>query len=109
MRTRYAGRRIAVAGGGHSALTALVAFADLAEAEPGTHVVWLLHRGQVGDTFGGGETDQLPARGALGIRAAAAVTAGHISTVTGFRTAAVEADGGMGPNGRQQPPLGPCR
>ncbi|WP_312858019.1 FAD-dependent oxidoreductase [Pseudonocardia pini] len=90
VRARYAGRRIAVAGSGHSALTALVAFAELAEAEPGTHVVWLLRRGQVGDTFGGGETDQLPARGALGIRAAAAVEAGRISTVTGFRTAAVE-------------------
>jgi len=96
VRARYAGRRIAVAGSGHSALTALVAFAELAEAEPGTHVVWLLRRGQVGDTFGGGETDQLPARGALGTRAAAAVEAGHISAVTGFRTAAVEeADGGV--------------
>jgi len=96
VRARYEGRRIAVAGSGHSALTALVAFAELAEAEPGTHVVWLLRRGQVGDTFGGGETDQLPARGALGTRAAAAVEAGHISAVTGFRTAAVEeADGGV--------------
>jgi len=90
VRARYAGRRVAVAGSGHSALTALVAFADLARDEPGTHVDWLLRRGQVGDTFGGGDADQLPARGALGLRAAAAVEAGHISTVTGFRTAAVE-------------------
>jgi cation diffusion facilitator CzcD-associated flavoprotein CzcO len=35
---RYAGRRIAVAGSGHSALTALVAFAQLAEQAPGTRV-----------------------------------------------------------------------
>ncbi len=90
VRARYAGKRIAVAGSGHSALTALVAFADLARDEPGAHVDWLLRRGQVGDTFGGGESDQLPARGALGLRAAAAVEAGHISTVTGFRTVAVE-------------------
>jgi thioredoxin reductase len=90
VRARYAGKRIAVAGSGHSALTALVAFADLARDEPGTHVDWLLRRGQVGDTFGGGEADQLPARGALGLRASAAVEAGHISTVTGFRTVAVE-------------------
>ena len=90
VRACYAGKRIAVAGSGHSALTALVAFAELAEAEPGTHVDWLLRRGQVGDTFGGGDADQLPARGALGQRAAAAVEAGHITTVTGFRTAAVE-------------------
>jgi thioredoxin reductase len=90
VRARYAGKRVAVAGSGHSALTALVAFAELAETAPGTHVDWLLRRGQVGDTFGGGEADQLPARGALGRRAAAAVEAGHVSTVTGFRTTAVE-------------------
>lgn len=93
VRSRYAGRRIAVAGSGHSALTALVAFAELASAEPGTHVEWLLRRGQVGDTFGGGDADQLPARGALGRRAAAAVAAGHVTTVTGFRTTAVERAG----------------
>ncbi len=88
-RARYAGRRVAVVGSGHSALTALVAFAELAAAEPGTRVDWLLRRGEVGDTFGGGDADQLPARGALGQRAARAVADGRISTVTGFRTAAV--------------------
>jgi cation diffusion facilitator CzcD-associated flavoprotein CzcO len=93
IRARYAGKRVAVAGSGHSALTALVAFAELAEQVPGTHVVWLLRRGQIGDTFGGGDADELPARGALGHRAAAAVEAGHISTVTGFRTAAVDQEG----------------
>jgi thioredoxin reductase len=91
-RARYAGKRIAVAGSGHSALTALVAFAELAHGVPGTRVVWLLRRGEIGNTFGGGDADQLPARGALGQRAARAVAAGHIRTVTGFRTAAVERD-----------------
>ncbi|WP_285639628.1 FAD-dependent oxidoreductase [Lentzea sp. NBRC 102530] len=89
-RARYAGKRIAVAGSGHSALTALVVLADLAEEEPGTEVVWLLRRGAVGNAFGGGEADQLPARGALGLRAKKAAEAGHITTATGFRTAAVE-------------------
>ena len=88
-RARYAGKRIAVAGSGHSALTALVALADLAEQEPETKIVWLLRRGAVGNVFGGGEADQLPARGALGLRAKRAAEAGHIETVTGFRTAAV--------------------
>lgn len=89
-RARYAGKRIAVAGSGHSALTALVALANLAEQEPGTKVVWLLRRGAIGNAFGGGEADQLPARGALGLRAGKAVEAGHVETVTGFRTASVE-------------------
>jgi thioredoxin reductase len=91
-RARYAGRRTAVAGSGHSALTALVAFAELAEEAPGTQVEWLLRRGEIGTAFGGGDADQLPARGALGRRAAEAVAAGHVRTVTGFRTAAVERD-----------------
>lgn len=90
---RYAGKRIAVAGSGHSALTALVALTNLAERHPGTHVTWLLRRGAVGNVFGGGEADQLPARGALGLKARAAVKAGHVDVVTGFRTAAVERDG----------------
>ncbi|ONI84749.1 flavoprotein [Saccharothrix sp. ALI-22-I] len=90
---RYAGKRIAVAGSGHSALTALVTLADLAERHPGTHVTWLLRRGTVGAVFGGGEADQLPARGALGLKAQAAAKAGHVEVVTGFRTAAVERDG----------------
>ncbi|MEU7481947.1 FAD-dependent oxidoreductase [Lentzea sp. NPDC042327] len=86
-RDRYAGKRIAVAGSGHSALTALVA---LAEPELGATIVWLLRRGSVGTTFGGGEADQLPARGALGLKAQKAVDAGRVEIVTGFRTAAVE-------------------
>jgi thioredoxin reductase len=89
VRARYAGRRIAVAGSGHSALTALVAFAELAEQHPGTQVEWLLRRGEVGNTFGGGDADQLPARGALGQRAARAAAEGYIRTMTGFRTASV--------------------
>ncbi|ROP37233.1 pyridine nucleotide-disulfide oxidoreductase [Saccharothrix texasensis] len=90
---RYAGKRIAVAGSGHSALTALVALTDLADKHPGTHVTWLLRRGAVGNVFGGGESDQLPARGALGLKAKAAAKVGHVEVVTGFRTSEVERDG----------------
>lgn len=89
---RYADRHVVVAGAGHSALTALVAFAGLAERHPSTRITWLLRRGAVGTAFGGGDADQLPARGALGLRAKAAVEAGHIEVVTGFRTEAVERD-----------------
>lgn len=91
--TRHAGRTTAVVGAGHSALTALVTLAALADREPGTSAVWVLRRGAVGDAFGGGDADGLPARGALGERARAAVAAGHVRLVTGFRTAAVERDG----------------
>lgn len=88
-RDRYAGRTTAVVGRGHSALTALVALAELADQGPETRVVWVLRRGEVGDAFGGGAADQLAARGALGQRAMAAVHGGHITVVTGFRTAEI--------------------
>ncbi|MET9830914.1 FAD-dependent oxidoreductase [Streptomyces sp. NPDC006385] len=93
VRARYAGRRTAVVGSGASAFTALAHLADLAKEESGTHAVWILRRGITGSTYGGGEADQLPARGALGLRAKAAVEDGHASAVTGFRTQAVEGEG----------------
>ncbi|MDG4858143.1 flavoprotein, partial [Streptomyces sp. T-3] len=72
---------------------ALAYLADLAKEAPGTHAVWILRRGIGGSTFGGGEADQLPARGALGLAAKAAVDNGYADAVTGFRTIAVEKDG----------------
>ncbi|MEV8320466.1 NAD(P)-binding domain-containing protein [Streptomyces sp. NPDC059900] len=92
VRARYAGKRTAVIGSGVSAFTALATLADLAQNEPGTHSVWILRRGISSSTFGGGEADQLPARGALGLAAKAAVDNGYADAVTGFRTEAIEHD-----------------
>ncbi|MVO90343.1 NAD(P)-binding protein [Streptomyces sp. p1417] len=91
-RARYAGKTTAVIGSGASAFTALAGLADLAESSDGagTKAVWVLRRGISGSTFGGGDADQLPARGALGLAAKAAVDRGHAQAVTGFRTEAVE-------------------
>ncbi|MFC0597279.1 NAD(P)-binding domain-containing protein [Streptomyces palmae] len=95
VRARYAGRRTAVIGSGASAFTALAYLADLAKAEDGTgtKALWILRRGLSGSTFGGGTADQLPARGALGLAAKAAVDQGHADAVTGFRTDVIERDG----------------
>ncbi|GGT17646.1 NAD(P)-binding domain-containing protein [Streptomyces purpureus] len=112
VRARYAGRRTAVIGSGASAFTALVSLADLAGADggAGTHATWILRRGISGSTFGGGEADQLPARGALGLAAKAAVDGGHADAVTGFRTEAVERSGDgrlilVGEDGRRLDPV----
>ncbi|MQY10308.1 Ferredoxin--NADP reductase [Streptomyces sp. RB5] len=112
VRARYAGKRTAVIGSGASAFTALAYLADLAESGDGTgtKAVWILRRGISGSTFGGGTADQLPARGALGLAAKAAVDNGHADAVTGFRTEAVErdADGGLvlvGEDGRRLEPV----
>ncbi|MFJ2434523.1 NAD(P)-binding domain-containing protein [Streptomyces anulatus] len=94
VRARYAGRRTAVIGSGASAFTALASLADLAKSDDGTGTtgVWVLRRGLSASTFGGGDADQLPARGALGLAAKAAVEDGHVDAVTGFRTEAIERD-----------------
>jgi len=110
VRTRYAGRRTAVIGSGASAFTALAALADVAKDAPGTHSVWVLRRGISGSTFGGGSADQLPARGALGLAAKAAVDHGYADAVTGFRTEGVERTDGdrlvlVGEDGRRLDPV----
>ncbi|MGW3496592.1 FAD-dependent oxidoreductase [Streptomyces sp. NPDC001020] len=94
VRVRYAGKRTAVIGSGASGFTALAYLADLAKSDDGTgtRAVWILRRGISGSTFGGGTADQLPARGALGLAAKAAVDDGYADAVTGFRVEAIERD-----------------
>ncbi|MGW5921631.1 FAD-dependent oxidoreductase [Nocardia fluminea] len=87
---RFGGTHTVIAGGGHSALGAIVALAQLAEQRPGTRLTWVLRRGSADSTFGGGDADELPARGALGLRAKKVVDAGLLEVVTGFRTGAIE-------------------
>lgn len=92
-RKRYDGKHIVVAGTGASAKSTLISLAARIEAVPGTRVTWLLRRSSVNNAFGGGENDELLERGALGLRARAAVGAGAVTTVTGFRTERVQHDG----------------
>lgn len=94
VRARFAGAHTVIAGSGHSALTAIIAFADLAADYPGTTLTWVLRRGVTDAVFGGGETDELAARGALGLRAKKAVDDGHLRVVSGFRTEEVISDDG---------------
>lgn len=89
-RQRYRGKATAVVGSGASSLTALIALTSESLYTQRSRVVWVLRRGSVGDSYGGGEADQLPARGALGLTVRAAVEAGQIEVVTGFRTVAVD-------------------
>ena len=88
----FVGKHTVVVGSGHSAATAVIELARIAEAYPGTVITWVLRRGVTGKTFGGGAADQLPARGALGIRARQAVEAGLAGLVTGFRTERIRLD-----------------
>ncbi|WP_193610807.1 NAD(P)-binding domain-containing protein [Nocardioides lijunqiniae] len=87
---RYARRHVAVAGSGASAQNVLVALTGLAPR--GTTVSWLVRRGETADAFGGGDNDQLEARGALGKAAEAAVRTGPVRAVTRFRAAGIGDD-----------------
>jgi thioredoxin reductase len=85
-----AGKHTVIVGSGHSAMTAIVDLAGIARVNPGSRLTWVLRRGAVGDAFGGGAADELPQRGALGVRARAAVEDGLVNVVTGFRVEQIE-------------------
>jgi thioredoxin reductase len=92
-RERYAGKRVLVVGSGHSAFNVLLDLVDLAGAAPGTEVTWAIRKpaSGLGNLFGGGVNDALPARGELGARVRALVDAGRLRLVTGVRIAKLEA------------------
>ena len=86
----WRGRHVVVIGCGHSAMTAVIDLAELVREDPSTTVSWTLRRGLVGDAFGGGTADELPQRGALGVRSREAVDAGLVQLITGFRTERID-------------------
>jgi cation diffusion facilitator CzcD-associated flavoprotein CzcO len=96
-RGRYAGRRTAVVGAGHSAANVLLDLVRLGEDAPGTEALWILRGGRPGRVFRREEDgdDQLEARGALERTLREEVEAGRIEMVTGFGTRAVERRDGI--------------
>ena len=92
-RKRYAGKRVLVVGAGHSAAGNLIALATLAGEVPGTQVVWAVRGVNLAKVFGGGEADQLAARGALGTRLKHLQQSGALEVHTGFRVHALRQSG----------------
>src|SRR4029453_11054525 len=89
-RVRYAGRRVLVAGSGHSAFNAILDLSALAEQEKDTSITWIVRRGEMARAYGGGANDALPARGALGERIRTLVERSVVQLVTGWRTHRLE-------------------
>ncbi|MSP75480.1 MAG: FAD-dependent oxidoreductase [Rhodospirillaceae bacterium] len=92
-RARYAGRSVAVLGGGHSAIGALIDLARLKDEAPTTEIFWLLRGESPEKAFGGGANDKLAARGALGAAFASLVASGKIRTEIGFKVSHLSRDG----------------
>lgn len=95
-RDRFAGRHALVVGSGHSAATTLLELATLAETAPATRITWAIRSGSAARSYGGGDADALPARGAIGTRLQQLVRAGRIDLVTGFHTRTIDALPGGG-------------
>jgi hypothetical protein len=83
-RAVYAGRTTLVVGAGHSAANALHDLVRLAEAEPSTRFLWATRSTNLVRIYGGGDADQLPARGELGAVTRELVESGRIPLTTGF-------------------------
>ncbi|UGY91636.1 FAD-dependent oxidoreductase [Streptomyces gobiensis] len=101
-RDRFAGRHTLVVGMGHSAANSLLDLAELASAERGTRITWVIRSASAARLYGGGDADGLPARGALGSRLKDLVERGDIAlvrefTITGFEVPAVCCGSQSGP------------
>ncbi len=83
-RGRYAGRRIMVLGSGDSALGSLIDLARLADEAPGTIITWVTRNRDLSRALGGGAADQLPERGALGMRVRSLVEQGALELLKSF-------------------------
>ncbi len=89
----FAGHRTLVVGSGHSAANMVLDLARLARTHPGTTVVWAIRAATPARAYGGGNADELPARGQLGTRLRTAVETGAVQLLTGFRAQSVETTG----------------
>lgn len=90
-RERYLSKRIAVVGGGHSAINTLL---ELAELGGDTEIYWIMRKRSVTEAYGGEEKDALQARGALGSRIHRLVDEGKILVLTPFKIHWVELHNG---------------
>ncbi|WP_087872370.1 FAD-dependent oxidoreductase [Arthrobacter globiformis] len=91
----FAGRRTLVIGSGHSAANMVLDLARVARTHPGTEVLWAIRAVTPARAYGGGDADQLPARGQLGARLRTAVDTGAVRLLTSFQTSRLESSNGV--------------
>jgi hypothetical protein len=92
-RNDYAGKRVLVIGGGHSAINVALALMELQDEAPGTEIFWALRRNSVAKLLGGGLNDQLPERGALGLAAKRAIENGSMNMLAPFSVERIDMTG----------------
>lgn len=81
-RERYEGKRVAVVGGGHSAINTILELSQLGKS---VEIYWIMRKKRVEDAYGGEEKDALKGRGELGSRIHRLVDKGHVQVLTPFK------------------------
>lgn len=81
-RDRYLNKRVAVVGGGHSAINTILELVELGEQ---VEIYWVMRKAKVEDAYGGEEKDALEARGELGKRIHQLVDEGRVKVFTPFK------------------------
>lgn len=89
-RARYLGKRVLVAGSGHSAMGSLLSLVELSAQDSATRIAWVIRGDNLQRIFGGGAKDGLPARGSLGTRLRASIQAGALEVYTGFQVTGLQ-------------------
>ncbi|MCE3227148.1 MAG: hypothetical protein K0S32_1699 [Bacteroidetes bacterium] len=82
---RFANKKVAVIGGGHSAINTILELEKIKDEFPGTEINWILRKQKMSDVYGGQENDALEARGALGIKIEQLVNDDKINVYTPFQ------------------------
>jgi cation diffusion facilitator CzcD-associated flavoprotein CzcO len=91
-RARFAGRHTTVVGAGHSAANTLIALTELAKAEPGTRVTWLIRNASAVRVSSSPE-DELADRAQLGSRVDQLVAADAIDKIDSFEISRLQPKG----------------
>lgn len=94
LRDVYSGQTTLVVGAGHSAANVLLDLSRLAEVETDTKAVWATRSTNLARIYGGGDADQLPARGELGADTRDLVESGRVPLVAGFAILAIREENG---------------
>jgi thioredoxin reductase len=95
-RARYAGRRVAVVGAGYSAINVLLDLTRLRQESGKGSLVWVVRGRNLARIYGGGDADELAARGKLGQHLKSLVETGQVRLVAGFSTGSIqEVTGGL--------------
>lgn len=90
--SKYKNKNVMVVGSGHSAMQVILDLVQIHKQYPDTTISWVMRKKNPYSIFGGGEDDELPARGILGLEAKMAVSEGIVEIVSPFLIRKVELD-----------------